>query len=384
MTRLSVTCFLLALLSGCTSDSFNTSGSFKSLADEVFVYENNEIFEKVDAVEVLKITDEDVTPLLGRLNQLRVLSDGSVLAFDVATVRIQHFDKTGNYLSSFGSTGDGPGDFSNEVVIQVHKDEIYVFERLGYKIEKFTFRGSQWVHSESITLGNIDDDLPWSFFKIDDDFIWMQYRHTRQNEKGASVSVHHVTTLDRSDPTVAETWLATLPEIDLMFEDLGGFIASYPVPYTPRPVINITSKNDIILARTDEFSFLRTPPGNLNPILLTTMPVERIRLTPEEKVNFTGYSESLHKMVRENMPEYRPAVIGRIVPDDQNGFWAGYQITDQSKNRWLYVDEHGDIKSETYLPNTFTPHVYFEEVFYGFEPDVDGLNAIKAYQIHSN
>jgi len=51
----------------------------------------------------------------------------------------------------------------------------------------------------------------------------------------------------------------------------------------------------------------------------------------------SGYSESLHQMVRENMPEYRPVVIGRIAGDDQNGYWAGYQIADQSKNRWLFL-----------------------------------------------
>ena len=386
MTRLSVICILLILFLGCTNDTSDTSNRFKSLADEIIVFENNATFEKYDAVEVLGIADKDVSPLLGRLNQIRVLSDGSILAFDAGTVRIHHFDINGNFLSSFGSSGDGPGEFSDEAVIQVNNDELYVFERLGYKIEKFTFHRSQWVYSESITLENIDKDLPWSFLKIDDDFIWMQYRHTKETEKGAPVSVHYVSTLLRSDSTfaVADKWLATLPEIDLMFENLGGFIASYPIPYTPRPIVNVTSQNDIILARTDEFSFLRNPSNHADPILLTTMPVESIKLTSEEKENFTGYAGRIHKMVRENMPDYRPAVIRRIVPDNKNGFWAGYQIADNNENRWLYFEENGRVTKETYLPGKFTPHVYFESVFYGLESDVDGLNAIKAYQIYSN
>ena len=380
MIRLSVICILL-LLVGCKADSSNTANSFKSLADNIIVYENDDTFEKYEAVEALRIADEDVTPLFGRLNQVRVLSDGSILVFDAATVRIHHFDVKGNFLSTFGSSGEGPGEFSNEAIIQVHNDELFVFERLAYKIEKFTFQDSRWFHTESIPIENIEDDLPWSFLKIDDDYIWMQYRHTKESEKGAPISVHHVTTLERSDSTIAKTWHATLPDIDLMFEDLGGFIASYPIPYTPRPIVNITSNNDIIIARTDEFSFLRKSADTTNSSILSTLPIENIRLTSQEKQNMSGYADRIHQMVRENMPEFRPAIISRIIPDAQNGFWAGYQIADQSENRWLYIDEFGSIRSEVYLPHTFTPHTFFEDVFFGLQPDVDEVNAIKAYRI---
>lgn len=381
MIRLSVICILLILLAGCKTDSSNTANSFKSLADEVIVYEKNETFEKLDAVEILRITDGDVSPLLGRLNQVKVLPNGSILAFDAAAVRIHHFDNRGNFLSSFGSSGKGPGEFSDEAVIQVYNDELYVFERLAYKIDKFTFRESRWFHTESIPLENMEKDLPWSFLKIDDDYIWMQYRHTKENKKGAPVTAHHVTSLNRNDLSIYDMWLATLPEIDLMFEDLGGFVASYPTPYTPRPIVNITSDNDIIIARTDEFSFLRKSADTTNLAILSTLSIENIRLTSQEKENMTGFAERIHPMVRENMPEFRPPVIGRIIPNNQNGFWAGYIAVDQSKNRWLYFDEFGNIKNETYLPNTFTPHSFIEDVFYGLEPDMDGLNSVTAYQI---
>ena len=383
MIRLPVICILLIVV-GCKADTSDTVNSFKTLADEVIVHEKEETFDKFETVEILKISDEDVTPLFGRLNQVRVLSDGSILAFDAATVRIHHFNLNGDFLSSFGSSGEGPGEFSDEAVIQVHNDELYVFDRLAYKIEKFTLKKSQWIHSESVSLENINDDIPWSFLKIDDDFIWMQYRHTKESEKSAPISIHHVTTLERSDSTIAKTWLATLPDIDLMFEDFGYFIASYPIPYTPQPIVNISSNNDIIIARTDEFSFLRISADTTNPDILSTLPIENIKLTSHEKQNMSGYADRIHQMVRENMPEFRPAVISRIIPDAQNGFWAGYQISDESENRWLYIDEFGSIRSETYLPDSFTPHAIFNDVFYGLEPDSNRLNAIKAYQIYGS
>jgi hypothetical protein len=383
MTRLIVICISFLLFLGCSNNVSDTSNNLKSLAEKVIAYESDAAFIAHEAVEVLRITGKDVSPLFGRLNQVRVLSDGSILAFDAASVVIHHFDVKGNLLSTFGSSGNGPGEFSNEAVIQTNRDNLYVFDRLAYKIEKFVFLNSQWVHSGTIPLENIDGDIPWSLLKTDDDFAWMQFRHTGKNNRGIQISVFHVTTLLLNDPTSSNTWLATLPEINLIFEDLGGFIASYPAPYTPGPIVGITSMNDIILARTDEFSFLRIPGNEQSSVILTSLPVDNIKLTAEEKGNFSGYAERIHTLVKQHMPEFRPAVLQRIVTDQNNGFWAGYQIKEKNENRWLYFNEKGNIEREILLPVTFTPQAYSEGVLYGLKPDKDGIRIIAAYQINS-
>ncbi len=372
---------LLLLITSCAAEDSQTTDRLSELAEEVIEFDHDARFSALESVQILKITDEDVEPLFGRLNQLRVLRDGSLIAFDAADVRIHHFDAAGNYLSSFGSSGEGPGEFSNSAVLQVHNDTVYVFERLAYKIDVFSLTNSQWTHTETIALENIEDDMPWRLQKVDDAHIWMQFRHSETNRKGASISVYHITRLDRNNTDKYETWLVTLPDLNLMFEDLGGFIAAYPVPFSHRPIVDITPDGDIILARTDAFSFLRKPIDRTNPAILTTLPIDNIRLTIEEKQNVTGFADRIQSLVDLHMPDYRPAVITQIITDDDNGFWAGYEIEEKTENRWLYIDASGNITEETYLPGSFTPHVFKNATFFGLEPDSNGINAISAYRL---
>ncbi|MEX2601089.1 MAG: hypothetical protein WD355_05540 [Balneolaceae bacterium] len=186
--------------------------------------------------------------------------------------------------------------------------------------------------------------------------------------------------VDRKDTQSAQTWVATLPPMSLMTEDLDGFIATYPIPYSPRPVLSITSENEIILARTDNFLFYRIDP-NGGETLATTLPVEPIRLTLEDKKDFSGFSARIHQLARDHMPETRPAIISRVIPDADNGFWAGYQEIERNINRWVYIDPSGTILYEVDLPASFMPHQYKDSIIYGLESDEFGENTIKAFHI---
>lgn len=378
-----ITLFLfLCTCSGTPSaESDGGLAEFRIDTDRITEYPAEAMFDKLSAVELLDISpDDDHLPIIGHINQVKVFSDKSLLAFDSASVRVHHFDPEGNYLKSFGRSGNGPGEFSKEATIQLYQDEVYLFERLQYKIERFSNLDGEWVQTETIPIENIGDSIPLSLYKVDDEHLWMRYRFLREHQHGYRESVYHVVAVDRTDTESAQTELATLPSMSLMTENLDGFIATYPTPYSPQPVASLTSENEIILARTDTFLFYRINPVN-NTTIATTLPVAPIRLTPEEKESFTGFNERIHQLARDHMPETRPAVISRVIPDRENGFWAGYQINDRATARWLYFNSEGTILFETDLPLSFLPHVYEDGIMYGLASNESGVHSIKAYQI---
>lgn len=381
MTRqLYIPLLAVILIFSCERSEPDTFKSVQLEADKVISFDENASFIRLTATEVLSIDHENDQVLLGMPNQVRALPDGTFLVFDAATVKIHHFDQAGNYQQSFGSVGDGPGEFSAEAIVHVHLHEVYVFERMAYKIERFSFRDTKWIHKESISLNKINDDIPWGLLKADEQYLWLQYRRLLENENGAMDAMHHVTTINRSDSTT-NTELAILPNGKSIYEDLGGFIASYPSPYSPRPIVGITSENDIILARTDAFSFLRIPHKQGNPVISSSFPVENLKLTRQERENFSGYAERIHNLVRDNMPETRPAVVGRVVSDDKNGFWVGFQVLSQSENRWMYIDHEGQITHDVLLPEYFTPHSFSGNRFYGISTVFDGSRSVEVFSL---
>ena len=88
----------------------------------------------------------------GQFNQVRSLAiapNGDFYVIDTANLRVQRFDKTGKYLSQFGTIGTGDGQFASTenagigpVGIAVDKQgNVYVTDTWNHRVEKFDANG---------------------------------------------------------------------------------------------------------------------------------------------------------------------------------------------------------------------------------------------------
>lgn len=64
-----------------------------------------------EPVEIILISDFNNGEFFGRVSDVVVSSDGSILAADPGAKKIQIFDRSGNYQGFVGGDGEGPGEF---------------------------------------------------------------------------------------------------------------------------------------------------------------------------------------------------------------------------------------------------------------------------------
>ena len=70
--------------------------------------------------------------------------DGNIYILDSGNVRIQKFDRDGNYLTTIGKEGDGPGEFRSALTININKDgNIIAGDLNGNKIIIFDENGAE-------------------------------------------------------------------------------------------------------------------------------------------------------------------------------------------------------------------------------------------------
>jgi DNA-binding beta-propeller fold protein YncE len=74
--------------------------------------------------------------------RLAIDSQGNVYVIDLSNFRIQKFDSHGNYLTQWGSRGDGDSQFLEPADIAIDKqDNIYVVDYQSYHVQKFDTDG---------------------------------------------------------------------------------------------------------------------------------------------------------------------------------------------------------------------------------------------------
>lgn len=383
MNRIKI-CLLICIVHlSCTSSETDLLSHYEHVD---YQFDRATTFNTFETKQFLSIDDTRDELIFGSINQIQRLGDGSLVAFDPNLITIHHFDSLGNVLHRIGREGSGPGEFSREANIISDGNTLYVFERMALKIEVFEYQQQRWTHLKTLPIEPAGDDVPERLLKAEGDTFWFIYRHFYQGENGARLARNHITRITKSpeDSNVKyEPWLAELPQVELIFDDLGGFIATYPKPFGARVVSSISSDGHILIGKTDRFRFSRVIP-EADSVHTIQMNVPNIEISDSEKENMTGYAERIHKLVRDHMPDVRPATIPIILTDDKNGFWAGYESKDEEMRRWLYVDEDNQISKEIRLPSNIRPQVSVSDTLYGIKSNADGSQSIIGYLLYSN
>jgi tripartite motif-containing protein 71 len=81
--------------------------------------------------------------------------EGNVWAADKENNRIEKFNSKGEYLSQFGTSGSGNGQFSKPYDVAIDKEgNIWVTDRGNSQVEKFNSKGEYLLQFGSLGNGN--------------------------------------------------------------------------------------------------------------------------------------------------------------------------------------------------------------------------------------
>ena len=105
--------------------------------------------------------------------QLAVDSENNIYVTDHGNARIQIFDDQGNYISSWGSYGDGPGEFSQPSGIAVGHDYIFVVDNKLNTVQKFDSLGNFIMQWGSFGNGNDEFTSPSGITVSENKFVYV-------------------------------------------------------------------------------------------------------------------------------------------------------------------------------------------------------------------
>ena len=104
---------------------------------------------------------------------LAVDLENNIYVTDLGNSRIQKFDDQGNYISSWGSYGDGPGEFSQPSGIAVGHDHVFVVDNKLNTVQKFDEQGNFITQWGNFGNGNGEFRSPSGITVSENKFIYV-------------------------------------------------------------------------------------------------------------------------------------------------------------------------------------------------------------------
>ena len=141
---------------------------------------------KLELEEDLSVgREDDDNYMFYRVRDIEVDHQGSIYVADMSNYRVQKFDRTGNYIQTFGRQGQGPGEFELPTKIRISETtgNIYVKDQ-AYGIEIFDKHGT---HIKGFQIKKSFSD-----FRLDEDgnIIGIFRSHSELNQTNSVCKVN--------------------------------------------------------------------------------------------------------------------------------------------------------------------------------------------------
>jgi len=343
------------MVSSCKSQKAEWKGTVEEV-DGVTVVKNTK--EPMYREEVFSLEEElSIGAAEGAeeylfLNAYEVAVDNRERIFisDLRGVHIKVFDKFGNYITTIGRKGQGPGEFGQVTNIQITpRDELMVHDRYTRRLSYFSLDGD-YLRTEQLKE--------------------IQALMVKVNSKGN----YFVRTMDFEAPTYRAAIELKLYGPDLSFI---GMIAkdkfwSAKVPLQPRLTSKLLSSDSIVCGFPETYEFqILDPEGKIiRKISRNHVPVE---ISEEEK--------ALRHLPQSNeLPRYFPAFQDFSV--DEEGRIYAQTFERQADGNKFYYDVFGsDGKYICKVRLNAFPQYWKNKKMYTIEEDKSGFQYVKRYKV---
>lgn len=353
-------CFTLFLFSACGQQKTGWQGTI-DVVDGVTVVKNPEdpIYktESFEMIEELSIGEREGKEeyMFQRLRTLAVNTNEDIYVLDYRAKLIRKFDKEGQFISTIGKPGQGPGEFQAPIILFCSNQGELVVGDI-HRVSYFTLDG-EFLRSTIYKGGRIilqDIDREGNFYCFD---------------------------------IVGEKNVYELKKFDPEFNYIVSFGTS-PLPnQNNNPFFSIL-RFDIIqgtwivsgYAEEGYFLEIKDTSGNLmRKIKKKHTPLEPTQEDVEEKT--ADYTPELKKKL--SVPKYLPP-FRTILADDKGRIYIGtYERTpDREKSFFDIFDAEG--KYIFKVPFKSIPHVIKKDKIYTIEEDEDGYLLVKRYKVTWN
>jgi len=284
---------------------------------------------------------------IGSMAGVAVAEDGTLYLADRTEAVIHVYSAAGEYQTTIGGKGEGPGEFLSVSTPRLVDGELYILDGQQRRVsvfdaEEFNYLRSHPVGSSGGGISGfpmIAQPLSDNQFLViqnsiqrDDDTFYMRYVPSIFDSEGDTVRSEFVTFQRNPMHTVQSDNSIRLTSLSFMGETHVGF----------------TTRNEIVSGFSDRFLFhiVSLDGDTLRSIYhsVTPPPLDRAEMLADIE------DETMRKDVGSmDIPESRP-VYDSFFVDDENRFWVELLTEDTDVNRWWILAENGEKLAEFNQP----------------------------------
>ena len=398
--KLKILYLIIITILGLNQQNFaevNTYPVYERVGHEV----HSEVLNDIRFTEMV-VYGESEDVMFGNILTSAVGPSGRVYLGDMDQQKIHVLDINGDYITSFGGQGNGPGEFQMINKIAVNQEYVYAFDMIQARIH--LFEPDQYRYVRTISLLENDsggqprmtpgEGRPFDFFLTSDSNLLVSYRNFMDptaNRTSVISPAGEVIDRDRFDFT---------PEDDenVAQRTSGGMVMVANFPFSRTSRMTASGNGMVYYNWSGNFSFdlfdesgnkLRTfnHPFTHAPLIRREV-MEAYEGNTGTRVVFGsgpgggGAAPSMSAMLQNmDLPETWPAV-NTMFADKQNRLWVSTFTEKMNERRWYLFDPSGNLLGNFTWPNGKTVVYADEEYVYTLIRDPEELDVLVKYRIH--
>ena len=276
----------------------------------------------VKEAAVIEMTNEEYPEkTIRQLTSMDVDSEGNIYILDAPKARISKFDSSGSFIKSFGTSGQGPGEFQRPQHLIISSDTIVVSDFGTWKLVKFDLEGKYSGEKQ------FEDyyQFPAKPEVFGDGYISFS-QFTKADESGQRINVISLGLYDKNFELIKDVYQAE-SVLDLSVEyDATSFGIKHRI-----------SNNELYVSKNSKTEY---------SIDVYDLNGERIRQIRKNHIRVKAPQEQIDKQKEYNekrgtkfLTEYYNA-ISAIYSDKYNRLWVGSAQQEKEEGIWYDIFEN--------------------------------------------
>jgi len=314
---------------------------------------------------------------IGSMAGVAVADDGTLYLADRTEAVIHIYSESGEYQTTIGGKGEGPGEFLSISSIKLHEGELFALDTQQQRVSVFDAVARDYLRSHTLSGGTQDlSGFPVAAEPLSGSrFLVLYNSMQREDEKFYRRYMPRI--LDAEGNTIASEFIE-FPASEMLMLQSDNMIRISSLPFMGESHIGLNQNEEIVAGFSDRFLFhvISLEGDTLRSIYhsKTLPPLDR-----SEMLANIEDETSRKEISAMDIPEKRLAFESFYI-DDEDRFWVSTPTADTEVNDWWLLAESGEKLAEFSRPATDRVVMVKDACAYFMETDEEtGLQEVVKY-----
>lgn len=281
---------------------------------------------------------------------------GNYFVYNRGSEPIYHFDENGEFISSIGRRGQGPGEFQTWPSFDTaSSDTLYTLDSLARVANRFVFKNGEWVHDVAFRVQNRESHSPDKILQIDHEHLIVEYspnvRGSMNESDNSFQASKKYDLIKTTGELIREDWLTTPAHERSIYRSSTGSGATHMLPFGSRSIANVGPNGHLYHLWSSEFvidvydlegsAIKKLQQSSFNYSLSDEIRQNRVDDVVSIRMGTEREQQELMKQTFDDTPQNAPELRDFHVDRDTGHIIVRRYIFEDQGN-WMLLDDEGN------------------------------------------